>query len=379
MTWGSQDRDSSAKTSAGYVHVDVPDGKNGNDPTKAPQRQQKAYLVPLSIVFYMVTSMVMLVANKMVLLKVPLPATFLWIQLIIAVGILHIGHHLRCFVLPSVNLAICKKIWPVVALNVVGLTLNTYTIQMGDASFYQIARGLILPLTVLLSWMYLEHPSAKVLGACAVVTGSYLLGAFGESESVTVSKSAVLFGALSSVTTASQSIVIKKAMGSTGGEGSTIDLVYYNNLLSAACFPAVMVVTGEAVICLRYASRMLQLNEMDQSEWGNVTTFAFGCLLTGTLGFLLNIAGFLQIKVTSPLTHVVSNAARGVLQAIVAVLLFNDSVTNVRAGSLVGITLGSGLYTWAKHLQTQKQADLPTKHAQETSPQREVLRSGHVG
>ncbi|KAJ3011500.1 hypothetical protein HKX48_006798 [Thoreauomyces humboldtii] len=281
------------------------------------------------------------------------------------------------------------NLWPVVAMNVVGLTLNTYTIQMGDASFYQIARGLVLPLTVALSWMYLDRPSAKVLGACGLVTGSYLLGTLGDSVSVHISTGAILFGALSSVTTAGHAIVIKQAMGSGG---NTIDLVYYNNLLSAIFFPIVMLVTGEARTCQTYVARMLDADSAAGLDYNDAKTFVVGCLLTGTLGFLLNVASFFLIKVTSPVTHVVSSAARGVyvciaeneyerytmnivahfscclghpafnsLQTVVAVILFNDTVTTVRAGSLVGITLGSGLYTWIKHLETQKPAELPFK------------------
>ncbi|KAJ3149612.1 hypothetical protein HDU89_003665 [Geranomyces variabilis] len=340
MGSNSNGRERTSKTFPDYVRVNVFDADNDSSPPQGGTKQ-KAHLVPLSIAFYMVTSIVMLVANKMVLLRVALPATFLWIQLIIAVGIMQVGHFLNWFAIPTVNIATCKKLRPVVALNVVGLTLNTYTIQMGDASFYQIARGLILPLTVVLSWMFLERPSGKALGACAVVTGAYLCGTLGESESVNISTGAVTFGVLSSITAAGQAIVVKKAMGSIGDGGNTIDIVYYNNLLSAACFPVVMLVTGEAVACLRYARQMLQADASAPFDYGIARTFTFGCLVTGVLGFLLNVAGFLQIKVTSPLTHVVSSAARGVLQTVVAAVLFNETVTSVRATSLVGITLGN--------------------------------------
>ena len=61
------------------------------------------------------------------------------------------------------------------------------------------------------------------------------------------------------------------------------------------------------------------------------------------------MAGFLQIKVTSPVTHMISSALRGVLQTLVAVACFGDTVS---AGNALGIALvlaGSSWYTWERH------------------------------
>ncbi|KAJ3132653.1 hypothetical protein HDU90_006705 [Geranomyces variabilis] len=106
------------------------------------QQKQAPYLVVLSVGFYMATSIVMLSANKMVLLKVALPVTFLWVQMLIAVFWMHVGHALGCFVLPQARVETAKKLWALITINVLGLTLNTYTIQYGDASFYQVALAL---------------------------------------------------------------------------------------------------------------------------------------------------------------------------------------------------------------------------------------------
>jgi hypothetical protein len=76
------------------------------------------------------------------------------------------------------------------------------------------------------------------------------------------------------------------------------------------------------------------------------STFFIGSLVTGFFGFLLGLAGLLSIKVTSPVSHMVSSAARSVLQTVLGVWLFGEIVTGRRALSITVITLGALYYTW---------------------------------
>jgi GDP-fucose transporter C1 len=48
----------------------------------------------------------------------------------------------------------------------------------------------------------------------------------------------------------------------------------------------------------------------------------------GSVGFLLSIALALSIKVTSPITHMISSAVRGVAASILGVALFGDVLTS---------------------------------------------------
>lgn len=61
---------------------------------------------------------------------------------------------------------------------------------------------------------------------------------------------------------------------------------------------------------------------------------------------MLGLAGLLSIKVTSPVSHMVSSAVRSVLQTILGVVLFGEVVTGRRASSVGVITLGALYYTW---------------------------------
>ncbi len=47
----------------------------------------------------------------------------------------------------------------------------------------------------------------------------------------------------------------------------------------------------------------------------------------GVFGFLIGLAGLLSVKVTSPVSHMVSSAARGVLQTLVSVWFLGDKLT----------------------------------------------------
>jgi GDP-fucose transporter C1 len=66
---------------------------------------------------------------------------------------------------------------------------------------------------------------------------------------------------------------------------------------------------------------------------------------------MINFAGTLQIKVTSPLTHMISSAVRGVLQTILAVVFFGDIMTTSRLTSISLVIAGSSIYTWIKSQQ----------------------------
>lgn len=128
-------------------------------------------------------------------------------------------------------------------------------------------------------------------------------------------------------------------------KGSTLDLVYYNNLLSAAVVGPTVLLSGEWVTVV----------EMFAAGGKSLQTFLIGAVVTvglgsrsapfhrrlacrvltslvnvceqGVFGFLICIAGFLSIKVTSPVSHMISSAVRGVIQTFLGMWLFGDIIT----------------------------------------------------
>jgi solute carrier family 35 (GDP-fucose transporter), member C1 len=349
------------------------------------------YLLRIHIVIYIILntsymdiivcggSITMVLANKWVLRVVDsAPLFFLWIQIVIAVVLMTVCQYFNLIhftkpsaagsmqFMPALNINKSRRLWRLIAVNVIGLTFNTYCLAYIDASIYQVARSLILPLTVIMQFVILnEKSSPSIIVSCAIVCSGFLVGLFMDSHDngVNSSQSAtsvidlrgILFGVLSSFTTAYHSIVIKRSLDVC--EGNTLELVWYNNALSAIALLPLIVLTGE----VNGFSYWLYDSYNDSHA---MFVFLVGSLLTGFFGFLINLAGFLQIKITSPVTHMISSAVRGVLQTILAVWFFHDILTTSRVTGIVLILLGSSLYTWfkasASHQHSQHQHQTAT-------------------
>ncbi|KAJ7760807.1 hypothetical protein B0H14DRAFT_3595159 [Mycena olivaceomarginata] len=261
------------------------------------------------------------------------PLFFLLVQLIIAVLLFGIADVLR--ILPNrltFDLKICKGLVYVVGLNVLGLSFSNYTLKYVDASFYQVARGLVLPFTVGVSFAVLHsRPSSRILVSCAAVTAGFFCGVL--LDGTPLSLVGVAFGVSSSSITALASVINKQSLAVV--DGSAILLSWYANLLSAIALAPIVLIAGEGP---------------------SLKTFLWGSLITGGLGFLMSLAGILSIKVTSPITHMVSSAVRGVAQSFLGLWYFHDIISRGRAASIAIILGGSIYYTWVKHKETEAAA-----------------------
>ena len=224
---------------------------------------------------------------------------------------------------------------------------NNYCLKYVDASFYQIARGLVLPLTALFSVLLLRNarPSVRILVACGVVTVGFFVGVFLDgSPSRTNGKGpsflGIFFGILSSMTTAAHAVVIKKSLEVVNGDA--IELSWYSNVLSSVALLPLIVLAGEVPDILAFISTPVSSftgnSPLTTFLWGTLITvslvLAFAkrvCVLTsifqGIVGWLLSIAGVLSIKITSPITHMISSAVRGILQSFMGVYFFGDIIT----------------------------------------------------
>ena len=172
--------------------------------------------------------------------------------------------------------------------------------------------------------------------ACLLVTMGFFVGVFLDGTEVSVI--GVTFGVMSSMITAVHSVVIKRSLDVV--KGSALHLSWYTNLYSAAALVPVIIVAGEApaitALLAGSGSSTTGMSPLDTFLWGSAITVrllmkvGMGHLLTttqGVFGFLMSIASLLSIKVTSPITHMVSSAVRGVAGSVLAVWLFNDVIT----------------------------------------------------
>lgn len=318
------------------------------------ERQPDSFQVAAVILFYIGAALVMVFVNKAVLNATPtLPMSFLFIQLVLAVLLLHLVSFVSSTArlqrilpfkirLPVLDGQTAIKLLPFVTVGVAGLSFNTLCLATVDASFFQIARGLLLPMTVVLSSVATRTlPKTAVVSSVLVVTLGFFLGLHPSSYiTSSVIKNPpllpILYGVLSSVMLALHAVLTKSAHAHVGNDNSVIKLMYYGNLMSAVFIVPFIFWNGEA-------GPLMTLWKVGGHDW---RVFAIGTCVTGFFGFLLGVANLLSIKVTSPVTHMFSSAAKSVLQSILGSYLFGDIITSHRAASIVVITFGTLLYTW---------------------------------
>ncbi|KAJ7594383.1 hypothetical protein C8J56DRAFT_926637 [Mycena floridula] len=319
-----------------------------SDDEKPPSKS----LVTGVVSFYLVAALGMVMANKWVLNATSTPLFFLMVQLFIAVALFVITDILR--MLPerlTFEWKVCKGLVPMVALNVVGLSFSNYTLKYVDASFYQVARGLVLPFTVLTSGLFLHtRPSLRILGACTIVTMGFFIGVFLDGTSV--SSLGIFFGVASSAITAVHSVVIKKSLAVVNGSAALLS--WYTNLLSTFILIPLVIFAGEVPEIFKLFFEVDELLRVDGSL-GALSTFLWGSAITGSLGFLMSLASLLSIKVTSPITHMISSAVRGVAASLLGMWIFHDIISSGRATSIGVILFGSLYYTWEKHQESRPQ------------------------
>lgn len=318
----------------------------------------------------MVAALSMVIANKWVLNKTEAPLFFLLCQLIMAILLFLGARAVGLIQIPLVlDLEVCKGLIPMVALNVIGLSASNYTLKYVDASFYQVARGLVLPFTVCTSYLMLQaRPSIRILFSCSIVTIGFFIGVF--LDAIPMSLVGVSFGVASSAITALHSVVIKKSLDVV--KGSAMDLSWYTNLLSTGVLVPLILVMGESPAIMKLLFQPEESAVGSGAELGTLGTFLWGSLITGALGFLMSLASLLSIKVTSPITHMVSSAVRGVAGAVLGVLIFEDVLSPGRTSSIAIILGGSIYYTWIKHVESQQASTAPSKSGYERVPLEDV-------
>ncbi|OJA19569.1 GDP-fucose transporter [Rhizopogon vesiculosus] len=298
------------------------------------------------VCFYMSAALVMVFVNKVVLNGSPdLPLLFLLLQLLIAVLLLHVSAVFISRVeIPKLELETAKKLTPVILVNIIGLVFNTLCLRDVEASFFQIARGLVLPLTIIVSSVHTRSkPSTRVVIAAVIVAVGFLVGVAPSTmvpANVAPSGLSLFYGVLSSLFIAFHAVLIKSSLPYCNN--STIQLAYWTNLGSAVfLFPFVLLHKEPSIL----------EDLIHDSNWDG-QVFLWGSIVTGLFGFLLCVAGLLSIKVTSPITHMFSSAARSVIQTLLGVWLFKDLMTVNRAGSILVIMIGTIFYTWVKSSET---------------------------
>lgn len=298
--------------------------------------------VAIVITSYIVISICMVIYNKLVLNQFnSFPLTFLCGQLLVAVVILKFSFQFR--LLDSISPLTkndLKELWPLISINVFGLCMNTLCLKYVDAMMYQVARSLVLPITLSLTFLQSVRMGAKnelsfaTILCCFVIFTGFVIGMNLQNIS-TVSSKGLLFSLASSISTSCHSLIIKNSLSKESNRKyEAWGLVYVNNFLSC-------LILAPIAFCFEF--NVVKSTSLDQ-----LLSLSHGIAVSGCIGLLINYTSFLQIHVTSPLTHTVSSAARGVFQSLVARYVLGEHISIQRMiGILVTLT-GTTFYSLCK-------------------------------
>ncbi|RHZ88047.1 hypothetical protein Glove_26g155 [Diversispora epigaea] len=295
------------------------------------------------VAFYWVASLAVVFLNKFILstseYKFPFPLFVTWFQLIVALIILMIcgalGQSFKTFsVIPpyECEMNIARKIAPLTFMYVMMLAFNNMCLQYVEVTFYQVARSLSIIFNIIFTYTLLGgKTSFPALVCCSVVFMGFVVGSYGE---INFSWEGIIYGVASSVFVALYGIYVKKTLIYV--ENDQWRLLHYNTTLSVFLLFPLVLFSGE----LQNVVNVYFLGE---------TNFWILMIVTGITGFIINIAMFMQIKVTTPLTNTISGTAKACFQTALAAWYFQNEISTMNGIGIVLALFGSGLYSWVRY------------------------------
>mmetsp|Transcript_50671 Transcript_50671/g.120664 ORF Transcript_50671/g.120664 Transcript_50671/m.120664 type:complete len:233 (+) Transcript_50671:57-755(+) len=192
---------------------------------------------------------------------------------------------------------------------------------------------------LLISYFFLgeTHPT-KVVLACAGVTLGFGVNALAEASIYTAVLgqnlqslvAGCLAGLVSSFFVALYPLLLNRALGKGTCKWqmsinvNTMSLVWY--------LPLIMFEVHRGGL-------------IDSPALSNVNFWVFN-FVTATVGFVLNIAAMLQVRYTSPLTHMIVGSFKGAVTSIIGVLFFDNKMSFQSAVGLAILIASSFAYSY---------------------------------
>jgi len=215
------------------------------------------------------------------------------------------------------------------------LTLNNLCLKHTEVTFYQIARSPSILFNIFFTYTILNiKTSFSSMLACGIVFLGFVIGSYGE---VHFSWEGIIYGVTSSAFAALNGIYVKKTLPLL--DNNTWRLLHYNTALSVISLIPIVLFSGEL--------EEIYMDAYFIDEMG----FWILMTLTGITGFAINVAMFLQIKFTTPLTNTISGTAKSCVQTMLAALYFQNPISGLNATGIFLALFGSGLYSWTRYKQ----------------------------
>lgn len=207
---------------------------------------------------------------------------------------------------------------------------NNKCLEYVSVSAYQIVRSLTILFNIILAYFVRkESTSSRVILACAGVIVGFFLGVEGE---IGMSWKGAIYGVASSFFVALYAIKVKQGIELM--DNNEYLLIEYNTPISIIILTPFVWYSGEFDFLK---------NSPPLKFWGMQT-------LAGVVGFIINIAIYLNISYTTPLTHNLAGTLKACLQTLLAFFIFPQS-ENMTPLKLIGtgFVIGfSGYYAYVR-------------------------------
>jgi GDP-fucose transporter C1 len=293
----------------------------------------------MAVSFYMTVSIGLVFLNRLVLTdpKEKAGALFVsWYQFVVAYALIVIITF--CFPnVPLLNLFpplkyqwnIVLKVIPVSVAYLLMIGLNNKCLEYVTVSGYQIVRSLTIAFNIVLTYFILgDKTSLRACLACLGVIVGFFLGVEGE---VNLSIRGAVYGVGSSLFVALYSIVVKRVIDLL--DKNEYLLIEYNTPLAIIALAPFVWWSGEFEVIGSGRSWRF---------WGMQT-------LAGVVGFIINIAIFLNIKYTTPLTHNLSGTVKACLQTLLAFAIFQgETMGPMKFVGTIFVIGFSGYYAYVR-------------------------------
>jgi GDP-fucose transporter C1 len=324
-----------------YQDPEDPKMKGNPSPTERTAAvQSEAIRIMAVVLFYFFISISLVFLNKNIMTEdFEFPLFITWFQLVVALFCSGMLGYMGKFI-PSLSmmppmefdLRVAQKILPLAIVFVGMISFNNLCLLYVEVTFYQVARSTTICFTIIFSYLILKQSTSwPAVRASLVVMFGFIIGSYGE---INFSVIGTVFGVISSCFVSLYGIFVKKVMPVVGGDQWR--LLIYNTILSMLLMFPLIVITGESTR-LRDCPLL-----MESSTWVSMT-------ITGIFGFILNIAVFLLIKVTSPLTNNIAGTLKACVQTLLAMVVYRNPISLMNGTGIVLVILGSFWYSQVRY------------------------------
>jgi GDP-fucose transporter C1 len=190
---------------------------------------------------------------------------------------------------------IARQVMPLTIIYLCMIVFNNLCLQFVQVSFYQVARSLTVLWTALFTRLVLgKSVSILRMTAVCVVFAGFVVGSKGEKLFDWLG---LISGVVASVFVALYGIYVKRVLPAVNN--SEWRLLIYNTVLALFLLFPVVVLKGELAVIIPTDPAFTS----DPRTW-------IVLAISGLMGFIINIAIFMQIKNTSPLTNAISGTVK---------------------------------------------------------------------